>query len=80
MDASQLPSGGWKHHLPLELRGQHGLIEDGDGSLDGKPDVDVRQEHLAVEQTGQRGLHVSSHQEVTVTVLEEGSTGEGGLE
>lgn len=30
-----------EHHLPLELRGQHGLIEDGDGSLDGKSDVDV---------------------------------------
>lgn len=65
-----------ERYLPLELRGQHGLIENGDGSLDGKSDVDVWQEHLAVEQTGQRGLHVSSHQEVTVTVLDEGMTGE----
>lgn len=51
-------------YLPLELRGQHSLIEDGDGALDRKSHIDVGQQHLAVEQTGQWGLNVSSHQEV----------------
>lgn len=57
-----------RRYLPPELCGQHGLIEDGDSSLDGKSHVDVGQEHLAVEQAGQRGLHVSSHQEVAAGV------------
>lgn len=51
-------------YLPLEVRGQHGLIEDGDAALHRKSHIDVGQQHLAVEQTDQRGLHVSSHQQV----------------